>query len=122
MSHDVGDLVIIGRRLVRVTRTGRQAGVDGVWAVVPTGDPNSTAQYATFTATYCVKPAVIGETVCPYPAPHDCGAVHLPAWQLEALREAEQDARCAFPDCKRERDAGLYHCREHGDVYREMDR
>lgn len=78
-----GTLVLSGGALGRVTRVGKQAGAEGAWISSTTGDPGSTTSYPTFSPDFCIKPAVIGESVCPKPRfACYCGLTHLPADQL----------------------------------------
>lgn len=80
-----------------VVRRGRINGCAGYWVGDQTGDHGSTyrppqgpgwettiSAVATFAPGWCVRPAIVGETVCRYPWPHGCGLHHV---SLMVLRE-----------------------------------
>ncbi|WP_229398151.1 hypothetical protein [Micromonospora okii] len=88
-----GTLVLTGRALGRVTRVGTHAGAPGAWVVSSTGDPGSAGGYPTFCPDVCLKPAVVGMTVCATPRGHCyCGRAHLSAGELGRLSTEEVPA------------------------------
>lgn len=87
----VGTVVLAGFRngpagLGQITRVGRHGGAPGAWVAAATGDPNTTVGYPTFTPDWCIKPAVVGVTVCEQPyGTHWCGLAHVTREELATL-------------------------------------
>lgn len=85
-SLTAGSPVVIGGRLGYVTRSGRIGRASGHWVTSPTGDPGASAGYPSFAPDWCVRPAVVGVTVCPKPRGACwCGLVHVRPDQLDQL-------------------------------------
>ena len=90
MSSDVlpdNSFAILGGRLIRIHHAGSISGAKGYHVVDSTGDPGSVAGYTTtFTPAWCVKAAVVGETVCVTPKGQCfCGRAHVHADVLAVL-------------------------------------
>lgn len=94
-----GQAVLAVNGLGYVTRSGvGPGGAYGHWIVDRTGDPGAGQSLPTFAPDHIVKPAVVGETVCPRTnhlcpyceLPHicGCGLRHFPARVLRELPRA----------------------------------
>lgn len=77
-----GTLVIVRNGIGRIHKSGKlKSGCFGYWVIDQTGDYGQDWALPHFAQT--VRPAVIGETVCPQPRfTHDCGLTHVTVEQL----------------------------------------
>lgn len=83
---EVGSYVVTSQGVAQVTRVGRLDRADGAWIVSPTGDPGSRTSYPVFAPDWCLRPAVVGTTVCPTPRGGCyCGMRHVSAELLAEL-------------------------------------
>lgn len=81
-----GTLVLGTVGLAYIAKVGPLAGADGYWLLDPTGDPGTLHEHAVFAPACCVRPAVIGVTVCRTPGSGcGCGLRHLTAAELAQL-------------------------------------
>lgn len=93
MTLPVGTLVLAGPGLGRIHRVGNiKPGCAGYWVSSPPTDPGQDWQHPQFTQH--VRPAVVGETVCPNPWFTQCvcrcwcGLMHLAPEQMTWLDRA----------------------------------
>jgi hypothetical protein len=88
----VGDLIVTGGHLTRIERIGRVNGADVAYHP-GRSDMGGWSPYLAMSPWHCLTYASIGRTVCelPYLA-HFCGLTHLPADELDQLRDIEEGA------------------------------
>lgn len=79
MTLTVGTTVVIGRtRIGTITRVGRNGGAPGYWIAAATGDPGARGGLSSFAAEHSVRPAIVGDNVCPTPRGGCfCGSAHV---------------------------------------------
>lgn len=78
--------------LGRITRVGKgPGGAIGAWVADATGDPGAGYGHPIFAPDWCIRLAVVGDTVCLLPrGTHFCGLQHVSTADLDRLRAVGQ--------------------------------
>lgn len=87
-THPPGTYVITAGQLGTIVRTSRRGGAEG-YDVQPYYPGPGDGWLPHFAEDWCIRPAVVGQTVCQHPrGTHWCGMVHVDSQVLAWLPRA----------------------------------